>query len=168
MDPFLGEIRLFSFGFAPKGWAFCNGAILPVNQYNALFALLGTMYGGNGVQTFALPDLRGRTPIHRSNQEPQGALDGTENVTLTIATMPMHTHLMYGTSTQADVKAPTNHYFANDTAPNADFYAAPGALVPIASQTITNTGGSQPHSNMQPYLVMNHCIATSGIFPSRN
>ena len=170
MDPFLGEIRLFPWEWPPRGWLLCAGLLLSIQQNSALFALLGTTYGGNGTTTFALPDLRGRVPIDRSSQEPQGARDGTETVTLTIATMPAHTHALTGTSTVATVKTPTGHALANDTSPAADFYAAAtgNPLTTLSPNSIGVGGGNQPHDNMQPFLVLNYCIANSGLFPSRN
>ena len=169
MDPFMGEIRLFPWDWAPRGWMLCSGQLLSIAQNSALFALLGTTYGGDGRTTFALPDLRGRVPIDRSSAEPQGARDGVENVTLTAATMPQHSHAMIGTSTVATLKAPTGHAFANDTSPAADFYAAAtNPLTTLSPNTIAVTGGTQPHNNMQPFLVLNYCIAMQGIFPSRN
>ncbi len=171
-QPFLGEIRLFGFGFAPKGFALCNGQTLPISQNQALFSLLGTTYGGNGTTTFGLPNLQGRTPIHVGSSSQgsttQGTFAGSETVTLTINTMPAHTHALVGTSTVADKRPAAAHSFANDTSPAANFYAPPGPVVTISPQSITNTGGGAPHDNMQPYLVMNYCLALQGIFPSRN
>ena len=170
MEPFIGEIRLFPWEWNPRGWMLCAGQLLSVPQYSALFALLGTTYGGNGTTTFALPDLRGRVPIDRSSAEPQGTRDGTETVTITNATMPIHTHAMIGTSTVATLKAPPGHALANDTSPAADFYAAVAGnpVTPLSPNSIGIAGGNQPHDNMQPFLVLNYCIATTGIFPSRN
>jgi microcystin-dependent protein len=170
MDPFLGEIRLFPWEWPPRGWLLCAGQLLPIQQNSALFALLGTTYGGNGTTNFALPDLRSRVPIDRSIQEPQGARDGTETVTLTNATMPTHTHALIGTSTVATLKGPAAHALANDTSPAADFYAAAAGnpLTPLSPNSVSVGGGNQPHDNMQPFLVLNYCIANSGIFPSRN
>ena len=169
MDPFLGEIRTFPWDWAPRGWALCAGQLMSISQNSALFALLGTMYGGDGRTTFGLPDLRGRVPIDRSSSEPQGTIDGIEQVTLTTGTMPAHNHPMIGTSAIATGKQPTGNVFANDTSPNADFYAADSnPLLTIAPGTVGLAGGNQPHDNMQPYLVLNYCIAVSGIFPTRN
>jgi microcystin-dependent protein len=170
MDPFLGEIRLFPWEWPPKGWLLCAGQVLPIQQNSALFALLGTTYGGNGTSTFALPDLRGRVPIDRSSQEPQGARDGTETVTLTNSTMPIHNHALIGTSTVATKQLPTGLSLGNDSSANADFYAAAAGnpLTTLAPTSIGVGGGNQPHDNMQPFLVLNYCIAISGLFPSRN
>jgi microcystin-dependent protein len=167
MDWFIGEIRLFSWNWPPKGWALCNGALLPIAQNTALFSLLGTMYGGNGQTNFALPDLRGRTPIHRSPTYSQGETDGAETVTLTIATMPMHQHTFYGTSTNAGSKIPAG-VLGKDTAAAADFFAPDTTPMAISPASITSAGGNLPHNNMQPYLVMNYCIAMVGIYPARN
>ena len=167
-QPYVGEIRLFSWNFSPRNWAFCNGQILSIAQNQALFALLGTMYGGNGVSTFALPNLQSATPIHFGNGFTQGEATGTEQVTLTLSTMPSHTHTMYGTSTTADKKGGGANVFANDTSTGTDFFAPSGNLTALDPQEIGPSGGSQPHTNMQPYLVMNYCIALYGIFPSRN
>lgn len=170
MDPFLGEIRLFPWEWPPKGWSLCAGQLITIPQNTALFALLGTTYGGNGTTTFALPDLRGRVPIDRSSAEPQGARDGTETVTLNNATMPIHDHALIGTSTDATERGPTGRALGNDSSPNADFYAAAAGnpLTTLSPTSIAVGGGNQPHNNMQPFLVLNYCIATIGIFPARN
>jgi microcystin-dependent protein len=168
MEPYLGEIRLFPWSWAPRGWMLCNGAILSIQQNTALFSLLGTMYGGNGSTTFALPDLQGRASIHRGTGYVQGETDGEEQVTLTLATMPAHQHGFVGTSATADKKIPTSNTLATDTSATADYYAPDTTPLTISPQTIAPTGGSQPHANMQPFLVLNYCIAANGIFPSRN
>jgi microcystin-dependent protein len=160
-EPFLGELKLMSFNFAPKGWATCNGQLLPINQNQALFSLLGTMYGGNGQTTFALPDLRGRIPIHRGGFT-QGQAIGAQSHTLTVGEMPAHTHSVLASSqngNQADPKI---------LAAASNAYTAPSTLTTIAPGTVSNVGGSQAHENRQPYLVLNWCIALQGIFPSRN
>jgi microcystin-dependent protein len=161
-DPFLSEIRIFSFGFAPRAWAMCNGQVLPINQNQALFSLLGTTYGGNGQTNFALPNLQGRTPIHRGNGHSLGEPGGEQSHTLTQAEMPTHTHALNGTSTPADTNAPTGGYLA--TINNA--YGPAQNLVAMGPTALTSTGGSQAHLNMQPYLTLNFCIALQGIFPS--
>lgn len=170
MDPFLGEIRLFPWEWPPKGWLLCAGQLIAIQQNSALFALLGTTYGGNGTTNFALPDLRGRVPIDRSSLEPQGARDGTETVTLNNATMPMHSHAMIGTSAPATERTPTGRSLGNDTSTAADFYAAAAGnpLTTLSPNSISVGGGNQPHNNMQPFLVLNYCIANVGIFPARN
>ncbi len=163
-DPFLSEIRLFSFNYAPSGWAMCNGQLLPINQNQALFALLGTTYGGNGQTTFALPDLRGRVPIHVGNGHSLGERAGEHAHTLSIAELPTHTHVANAASNDASMDAPAGNLLA--TAANQ--YAAPPGVTSLHPQTLGNVGGSQPHQNMQPYLTLTFCIALQGIFPSRN
>ena len=168
MEPFIGEIRLFPWNWAPRGWALCNGAILPISQNTALFSLLGTLYGGNGQTTFALPNLQGRTPIHRSLTYQQGETDGQEEVTITIATMANHNHAFFGTSATADAKAPTGATLTTDSAAGDAFYQTDTKPLAINPQSIATAGGNSPHQNMQPYLVLNYCIATTGLYPSRN
>ena len=166
-EPFLAEIKIMGFGgFAPKGWAQCNGQFLPINQNQALFALLGTRYGGNGQTTFALPDLRGRVPEHQGTRI-AGSRFGEEAHTLTSTEMPAHTHLVSANDAVATSNAPiANGRLANSTPQNLyGPFSAPTAMDPGA---VANTGGSQPHNNMQPYLTVNFCIALQGIFPSRN
>lgn len=164
-EPFLGEIRLWACNYAPRGWALCNGQLLSINTNQALFSLLGTYYGGNGTTTFALPDLRGRTPVHVGNGVALGQSAGEESHTLTAAEIPMHTHQVSGTSGQVSVAnaegaiwgaSPDNPYSA----------AAPNTQMNLAS--MGTAGNSQPHTNMQPYLTLNYCIATEGIYPTRN
>jgi microcystin-dependent protein len=151
-----------SFNFPPKGWALCNGQFLPINQNQALFSLLGTMYGGDGRVTFALPDLRGRVPVHVGAGFSQGQSFGEQAHTVTQSEMPAHTHLVTASTqngAQADPAIPAQ--FSNG-------YAGPNALTTLNPATITNAGGSQPHENRQPLLVLSWCIALQGIFPSRN
>lgn len=160
-EPYLGEIRMVAFGYAPQGWALCQGQTLPINQNQALFALLGTRYGGNGVTTFALPDLRGRVPIHMSAAIPQGSSGGEAAHTLTAAEMPAHTHLaLAGTESSS---ATTTTWGTN----TAKLYASSADSTMNAS-AIRTAGSSQAHNNMQPYTVLNFAIALSGIFPSQN
>ncbi|XXQ38765.1 Phage tail collar domain-containing protein [Plasmodiophora brassicae] len=168
--PYLGAIALTSFSFPPKGWAFCNGQILPINQNQALFALLGTTYGGNGQTTFALPDLRGRSPVHVSGSTVLGQKGGAETVTITTSTMPAHTHAVPASSSAANgntaplassVFGATNVerlYCSTDAAPSTTLDAS----------AVGSAGGSQPHENMPPYLALNYVIALQGIFPSQN
>ncbi|MDQ4088278.1 MAG: tail fiber protein [Pseudomonadota bacterium] len=164
-DPFLGEIRLFSFEPAPVGWARCDGQLLPINQNQALFALLGTMYGGNGQTNFALPDLRGRCAMHvEPNGHDQGERAGQEAHTLTLSEMPQHVHLMTASTLDGDQPIITNALLGAFN----NGYTAAASLTPISASTVTNVGGSQPHENMAPYIVINFCIALQGIFPSRN
>ncbi|MDZ4678817.1 MAG: tail fiber protein [Saprospiraceae bacterium] len=164
-EPFLSEIRLFSFNFAPQGWALCNGQLLPINQNQALFALLGTTYGGDGRVNFALPDFRGRVPFHMGNGHTLGERGGEQANTLSIATLPVHTHVVRATSSGSDTVAPSNTYYA-DSAPS-EFYAGAGNIA-MAPETLTSVGGSQAHLNMQPSLVITFGIALQGIFPSQN
>jgi microcystin-dependent protein len=162
-EPYLGEIRLFGTTFAPKGWAFCEGQILPIAQNQALFAILGTTYGGNGQTTFALPDLRGRVPIHFGGTYQLGTAQGEAAHTLTVNEIPAHNHLVQGSTNAASNPAPTNNTWAN----SANLYGA-AATTTMNPAAIANAGGSQAHSNMQPYLALNFCIALTGIFPTRN
>jgi microcystin-dependent protein len=164
-EPFLAEIRLMSFSFAPKGWALCNGQLLPINQNQALFSLLGTTYGGDGRVTFALPDLRGRTPIHSGQAHTLGERAGEEAHTLTLAETPAHTHQVGASSiSAAGNDDPTNRVLGSVN----NMFHAPATLTPMNPGTIANTGGSQAHGNMQPFLALNFCIALQGIFPSQN
>ena len=166
-EPFLSEIRIFSFDFAPKGWAMCNGQLLPINQNQALFALLGTTYGGNGQTTFALPNLRGRVPIHTGNGHTLGEAAGSSAVTVNIQQLPTHLHPLSATTIPATTNAPTNALMLAQST-NSQLYAAAANLTAMAPNAISNVGGSQAHTNMMPYLVLNFCIALQGIFPSRN
>ena len=168
MDPYLGEIRLLSFNFAPKGWAFCNGALLAVNQYQALFALLGTYYGGNGVQTFALPDLRSRVPIHMGGSYNIGQVSGVENVTLLVTEIPAHIHMIQAVNSPGGAKTPINSLFAQSGTTNARFAADSSNLTSLNPASVQPAGSGGPHSNIQPYLAMNYCIALQGLFPSRS
>lgn len=163
-EPFLSEIRIFSFQFAPRGWALCNGQLLPINQNQALFSLLGTTFGGDGRVNFALPDLRGRTPIHVGSGHPLGERSGEQAHTVSIAELPTHAHVFSGSSGNADTAIPTNNVFGTSN----NLYAAATNLISLNPQTITNTGGSQAHLNMQPFLTLTFAIALQGIFPSPN
>src|SRR3712207_1865233 len=155
-EPFLSEIKIVSFDFPPKGWAFCNGQLLPINQNQALFALLGTNYGGNGQTNFALPDLRGRMPMHFVlPAHPLGDRAGAEAVTLSAAQLPAHTHTLSASSADANTRDPTGHLLA---AAN-NLYAAPSNLTVLDPAGVTNVGGSQPHENRQPFLTISFCIA---------
>ena len=164
VDAFLAEIRMFSFIFAPKGWALANGQLLPINQNQALFSLLGTTYGGNGQTTFALPDLRGKTPIHMGNGHTLGEVGGSEAVTITQQTMPTHTHFLNASADNADNINPGNNRFG---AFNAG-YTPPNNLNALVPATVTNVGGSQPHTNQSPFGVISFGICLAGIFPSQN
>ena len=163
-EPFLAEIRLMSFVFPPKGWALSNGQLLPINQNQALFSLLGTTYGGNGQTTFALPDLRGRVPNHVGNGHNLGERAGQAAHTLSQSEMPQHIHIPSASNGAPDIDTPQGNYWS---APGAEIYAAtPDAT--MRAGTVGNVGGSQAHDNMSPYLVLNFIIALTGIFPSRN
>jgi len=165
-EPFLSEIRLFTFNFAPRGWATCDGQVLPINQNQALFSLLGTTYGGNGQTTFALPDLRGRTPIHVAGAHPLGQPGGEQAHTLTQAETPAHTHVLSGTANNGSALIPAGNLLA--ATPNQLYHGADNSQTTMASESVARVGGSQPHDNMQPYLTVSFCIALLGIFPSRN
>jgi microcystin-dependent protein len=163
-EPFLSEIRIMSFDFAPKGWALCNGQLLPINQNQPLFSLLGTTFGGDGRVNFALPDLRARTPIHVGAGHILGERGGEQAHTLTQQEMPQHTHTVQASSVNADNISPVN----NNLATAANMYAPPSGLTTLTPTTVTNVGGSQAHLNMQPFLTLTFCIALQGIFPSPN
>ncbi|HKZ02195.1 MAG TPA: tail fiber protein [Pyrinomonadaceae bacterium] len=163
-DPFLAEIRIMSFVFAPQGWALCNGQLLPINQNQALFSLLGTTYGGNGQTNFALPDLRGKVPIHSGNGHIPGETTGEQAHTLTLSEMPTHTHVLSASSSASDQPVSANSVLASA----ANLYSSPNNLTTLQPPSVTNVGGSQAHLNMQPFLTLSFCIALIGIFPSRN
>lgn len=163
-EPFLSEIRIMSFVFAPKGWALCNGQLLPINQNQGLFSLLGTTFGGDGRVNFALPDNRGRTPIHVGSGHTLGERGGEQAHTLSIAEIPTHTHVVNGT-TNNGTQTPANNLIAKT---GANTFGPPVSLQAAGSAAVTNTGGSQAHLNMQPFLTLSFCIALQGIFPSPN
>jgi microcystin-dependent protein len=165
-EPFLAELKIVSFNFPPKGWALCNGQLLPINQNQALFSLLGTMYGGNGQTNFALPNLRGRIPIHFGNGHTQGEAAGAESVTVSIQQLPTHQHFLQASNVNATTDTPDNTVALATSA--IDLYRSPTSLVTMEPGTVSSVGGSQPHENRQPYLVLNYIIALQGIFPSRN
>jgi microcystin-dependent protein len=167
-EPFLGEIRIFGFDFPPKGWAYCDGAFLPINQNQALFSLLGVTFGGNGQTTFQLPDFRGRVPIHAGDGFTLGNSGGAEAHTLSIAELPMHTHFVSAQNVTATTPDPTNALLAASSSAVGSVYGTATQLVAMGSSAVTNTGGSQPHQNMQPYLALNFCIALQGLFPTAN
>lgn len=163
-EPFLSEIRIMSFVFAPRGWALCNGQLLPINQNQGLFSLLGTTFGGDGRVNFALPDLRGRVPIHVGSGHTLGERGGEQAHTLSIAEIPTHTHVAQATSANGSIPAPTGNVLGQ--ALNA--YHPANSLISINPGTVPNVGGSQAHLNMQPFLTLSFCIALQGIFPSPN
>lgn len=163
-EPFLGEIRMFALNYAPRGWLPCNGQVLAINQYQALFSILGTTYGGNGMTTFALPNLQGRAPVHTGSGITLGQSAGEETHTLTIQEMPSHTHQASGNSAGASSSQAQGNVWGK---PAANTYAA-SANTTMSAAALGLAGGSQPHENMQPYNVVNFCIAINGIFPSRN
>jgi microcystin-dependent protein len=162
-EPFLGEIKIVAFAFAPKGYALCNGQLLPINQNQALFSLLGTFYGGNGTTNFALPDLRSRVPIHFGPGFQQGQFSGLEVHTLSAAEIPAHQHTLPASNATATFDEPAGGVFAAGGASRF----APAATANTALAAVQAAGGSQPHENRQPYLVLNFVIAQQGIFPSR-
>jgi microcystin-dependent protein len=163
-DPFLSEIRIMSFNFAPRGWAFCNGQLLPINQNQALFSLLGTTYGGNGQTTFALPNLQGRVPIHFGSGHTLGEAAGEQAHTLIQAELPTHLHVLNGSATNADVVIPTGNVLAQ----SSQLYGPAAQLTALDPSSNGLVGGSQAHLNMQPFLTLNFCIALVGVFPSQN
>ena len=171
MDPFVAEIRIFPFNFAPKGWAWCDGQLLPISQNTALFSLLGTTYGGDGKSTFALPDMQGNAPMH-PGQGPGlslhdlGETGGSDTVTLLESEIPAHSHVINASGTDATDQQPTNELLAGGVG-GISMYAAPGALTALSPNALAPTGGDQPHNNMQPYLTLYFNIALQGVFPPR-
>lgn len=170
-DPFIGEIRMFAGNFAPRGWAFCNGQLMPISQNTALFSLLGTTYGGDGRSTFALPDLRGRVPLHAGqgsglSDYPLGSRGGSEQVALTTAQLPAHSHALLASDAEASQRNPTNHALA--TPEEALIYSAAEPTAVMAKDAIAPTGSGQPHENRPPYLAVNYIIALFDLFPSRS
>jgi microcystin-dependent protein len=178
--PYIGEIRCFGFNFAPLGWAFCNGQLLDISQNAALYSIIGTTYGGDGVTTFGLPNLQGQIPMHWGNgpggfNTSIGEVQGTPNVTLTTNQIPIHTHTVIGMEVpsgggpERTAVAAGNTYLSDSQPPNGAWQLAPSSVTAaFSNKAISGQGGSQPHDNMQPYLVLNFCIALEGIFPSQN
>lgn len=171
-NPFLSEIRIVSFNFAPKGWAFCNGQLLSIQQNAALFSLVGTFYGGNGTTNFQLPNLQGQVPLmygtsFSGDSYTIGEVGGQVNHTLISTEIPSHVHTMQGSNTAGTTGTPTNAALAQPSSAIGNAYGPAASLTTMAPQAVANTGGSQPHSNQQPYLVMTFIIALQGIFPSR-
>lgn len=164
-EPFLGQITMTSFNFAPSGYALCNGALLPINQNQALFALFGTMYGGNGQTNFALPNLQGRVPIHVGAGHVQGESGGSSSVSLSVAQMPEHSHPVAASSSSSGGHVMPNGRFLGGA---SNTYHGPPATTTLSPGTVSSAGGGQAHNNMQPYQTINFCVAMQGIFPSRN
>jgi len=170
-EPFVGEIRMFAGNFAPRGWAFCNGQLLAVSQNDALFSLLGTIYGGDGRTTFGLPDMRGRLPVHAGNgpglsTRRLGAEGGSEQITLTVNHLPSHTHSFQATDQLADTSIPANKALAKSS--SGDVYINENPDTALAGNAVSNFGGSQNHANLMPFLCVHFIIALIGIYPSRN
>ena len=162
-QPFVGEFRMFAGNFAPAGWMFCEGQLLPISEYETLFVLIGTTYGGDGESTFALPDLRGRIPIHNGNGFILAETGGAEQITLTVQQIAAHSHPLIATTSVANQSSPSNNVVAQSTA--ADLYIEDTATAALAATAITSVGGSQPHTNFQPYLCIEFIISLFGIFP---
>jgi microcystin-dependent protein len=163
--PFLAEIKILSFSFPPKGWAFCNGQTLPINQNQALFALMGTIYGGNGTTTFELPNLQSRIPMHFGNGHVQGESNGQQSHTLTLAELAAHSHPANCSNTLGTLASPSGNLWAADNNGNTPYSTSGGTT--MTQSAIGPVGGEQPHNNLAPYLVLNFCIALVGIFPSQ-
>jgi microcystin-dependent protein len=165
-QPFVGEIRIFAGNFAPAGWMFCEGQLLPISENEVLFQLIGTRYGGDGQETFALPDLRGRLPIHRGSGFILAETGGAEEITLTVNQIPAHAHALLGSSSAATDQVPTQKVLG--TAQSQVYVSAPESLVGMAATAVGPVGGSQPHTNFQPYLCVNFIISLFGLFPRQN
>ena len=171
-DPFVAEIRIFPFNFPPKGWAFCDGQIMPLSQNTALFALLGTTYGGDGKSTFALPDLQGRSAMHPGQGQglslrDLGEMGGSDTVTLLISEMPMHNHTANAVGVVSTTAAPSTQTALARSVNGSAYAAGGGALQQLAPEALPPAGGGLPHNNLQPYLTLNYCIALQGVFPAR-
>jgi microcystin-dependent protein len=163
-QPYVGEIRMFAGNFAPAGWMFCEGQLLPISENETLFNLIGTTYGGDGESTFALPDLRGRVPIHQGNAFVLAETGGAEEITLTVSQLPAHSHLLLGSAVNGSQASPTGNLLAHSTVMTP--YAPETPIQPMAANSISSVGGNQPHTNLQPYLCVDFIISLFGIFPS--
>src|SRR5689334_1220833 len=164
-QPYVGEIRIFAGNFEPAGWMFCEGQLLPISEYETLFNLIGTTYGGDGQSTFALPDLRGRIPMHFGNGFTLAETGGAEEITLTVSQIPAHSHAFLATTNLSSQASPSGNVPAQNTV--AKIYFAAAGTSPLAANSMTSTGGSQPHTNFQPYLCVDFIISLFGIFPSQ-
>ena len=165
-EPFLAEIKIFAFDFAPRGWAFCDGQLLPINQNQSLYSLLGTIYGGDGRTNFALPDMRGRTPIHVGGGHQQGQKSGEELHTVSVTEMPAHSHLVQGTNQHANQSDPVGKVWAAQS--EGTHYGSAPSDTSLHNSSISQTGGGQSHDNMQPFTALRFGIALQGLFPPRN
>lgn len=165
-QPYVGEIRMFAGNFAPAGWMFCDGQLLPISEYETLFQLIGTTFGGDGQSTFALPDLRGRLPIHQGNGFILAETGGAEEITLTVSQIPAHSHPALGSNNTATGTAPQGNVLSSLTVATNSAYGSDNPQITISPQSMTLVGGSQPHTNMQPYLCVDFIISLYGIFPS--
>lgn len=165
-QPYVGEIRMFAGNFAPAGWMFCEGQLLPISENETLFQLIGTTYGGDGQSTFALPDLRGRIPVHQGNAFVLAETGGAEEITLTVSQIPAHTHVMLATVNVASGTAPTSQVLAASTEVTVTPYGSDAPQTNLSPQAVSSVGGSQPHTNFQPYLCVDFIISLFGIFPS--
>ena len=166
-QPYVGEIRMFAGNFAPAGWMFCEGQLLPISEYETLFNLIGTTYGGDGQSTFALPDLRGRIPLHFGNGFTLAETGGVETITLTVSQIPAHSHPFLATGNSAADSNPANLLPGTSASATASPYGTDAPFVPLSPSSISSTGGSQPHNNFQPYLCVDFIISLFGIFPSQ-
>ena len=167
-DQYIGEVRMFGGNYAPVGWVFCNGQLLNISQYEALYALIGTTYGGDGQTTFAVPDLRGRLPIHMGNGYLLGQTGGTEQVTLVSSQLPAHTHVPNASSATAASASPENAFWATSSASNVTPYSTKAPNATMNPALISPVGGNQPHDNMMPFVTVSFIIATEGVYPSQN
>ena len=167
MNPYVGEIRLVPFNFEPEGWAFCDGSLLSISEFEVLFILIGTTYGGDGQQTFALPDLRGRVPIHMAGNFPIGMVGGSENAVIDSTSLPAHRHQLQVNSSVGAFTTPASHMPASAPSSIGNSYSGEPDVL-MSSNSLGSTGSGQPHQNMQPYLAMNYVISLFGIFPSQN